>query len=202
MERDMQRLWSIVAVAVLPAILAAGCDSLQPPERTVSQNPGDYAGERLPGITMAAARQAAVSVLKSHFRLDSDASNGAVIRSRPQDSTGRGDSEAPRVGEVLTGRGGRHREIAEIQLAERGNDIMARCQVRVQRLDTAQRRAFAMQRGGDDRPSEMPTNQSPAVSSRAPEEWVNVGRNRELERTILNQIAESLAGQIAASRPK
>ena len=67
-------------------------------------------------------------------------------------------------------------------MAERGPDVQVWCQVQIQRLDTPERTAFASQQhGGDDRPAAM------SAAERG-----TVGRDRQLERIMLDQIAERL----------
>jgi len=197
-ENLTSRLLPVVAL-----IFLLGCDNLAGPARPVPQNPADFSTERLPGVSIATARPAALAAMKEHFRIDTESSTATVLRSRPIESTTRADDEAPRVREVLSGseHRNRRREIAEVQLVERGPGVLVRCQVRVQRLDVAERSAFVPQRSADDRPANLPTERRPATTSLMPEDWVYVGRNRQLERTILDSIAERLAGTIAATRP-
>ena len=184
-------------------VLAAGCDNLAL-ERTRpgGERPADASSTLVPGVRVAEARAVVAQVLREHFRIDAESSTGVMLRSQPSETTAHADNETPRVNEVLSGRSGRRRKVAEVALVERGPDVLVRCRVQVQRLETPERAAFAPQKGGDDRPAEMTTTERGAFQdARAGDEWADVGRDRQLEQTMLDQIAERLAGRTAASQP-
>jgi hypothetical protein len=176
----------------LLCITLTGCDNLAPgPTRSVGDRPADSLSTLLPGTSVASVRAAATQVLKEHFRIDTENSTAVVLRSQPADTTAHADNETPRMNEVLSGRSGRRRQVAEIVLVERGADVVVRCRVQVQRRETPERAAFAPQRSGEDRPAEMTAAERGAITeTRTRDEWVNVGRDRQLERTMLDQIAE------------
>lgn len=177
----------------LPAMLA-GCDGALGPARPARQSLSDFGLLRLPGADLGTVRPIAMNVFKQYYRLDSAASTGVVLRSQPAETDVRGDADSANVREVLSGRQNRRRELAELHVIEDGPDVILRCQVQVQRLDTVERRAFAGSMGGDDRPSETPRpGRTAGRDEVTPEEWVNVGRNRQLEREILDMIAEVAA---------
>ncbi|MBI4580253.1 MAG: hypothetical protein HY718_11160 [Planctomycetes bacterium] len=193
---------------ILLSTIAAslGCDAIGGPVRPTRQTPADFTTLRLPNASAAAVRSVAAAVFKEHFRVDNEASTITVLRSRPTETTAHADAEAPRVREVLSGRSNRRRELAELHVLQEGPDVMLRANVQVQRLDAAERDAFAQQRAADDRPAEQPFEHSSAATARRPEEWVDVGRNRQLEREMLNRIAEQVAGPtttpLSATRPQ
>ncbi|HSW45422.1 MAG TPA: hypothetical protein VLM89_07620 [Phycisphaerae bacterium] len=187
---------SIVAGLALSLSLAGGCGS---PTRSSSlqagpaRATGDYASRRLPDVTLDAIRPVAAQVFRSAYRLDTDRSGGTMLVSRPTEVTDRPQTE--RVRDVL-GRPNRHRRIAILRFNQDGSSVMLQCQVRLERLDTAERAAFARERG-DDRPSDTPIERMGADAPRAREEWVYVNRDRRAETDILDSIVQ----HFAASQP-
>jgi len=171
----------------LTLVLAAGCDS--PPRSSGFQaGPGrssdDSASRWIPNVTLAAARPVAADVFRSEYRLDLDRSSADTLVSRPTELTDSGQGE--RVRDVF-GRPNRHRQIAVLRITQEGTSVMLQCQVRTERLDTAERAAFARERG-DDRPSDTPIDRLGADAPKAREEWVYVRRDRAAESRILDAI--------------
>lgn len=177
----------------------SGCDSLAGPARVSASNAGTGSTRVfLPSVGVGEVRPVALQAFREHFRVDSEASGDNVWISSPADVTGRGESESPRVREVLSGASNRRCHLGELSLTPEGDGVSVRCKVRIQRLDTAERTAFAMERG-DDRPSETPVDRTGGLSTSSRQEWVNVGRDRRLERAILDAIADRLRGAATAS---
>ena len=188
---------------VLCWIALAGCDSIAPSlSRPPSERPEDFSSTLVPGAGSQAARPATVQVLKEHFRIDLENSTALKLRTQPQPTTAQGESDTPGMHEMLIGRPAQRREFAVVELTERGSDTLIRCQVKIERRQRAERRtAFAPQAGGDDRPAERTAAERASMSDvREQDRWVNDGRDRRLEQTILNQIAERL-GRSAGPRP-
>jgi hypothetical protein len=181
--------------------LLAGCDNLAlGPDRSSAERPEDFTSTIVPATPVKAVRPVAVQVFKEHFRFNAANSTDTVLRSFPQDAVGRVEGETPEMREVLTGRNRRRRESAIVELAERGPDVVVRCQVQVQRLAAPQRAAFAPQTTGDDRPAaRTEAERSTAQDTREQDRWVSAGRDRQLERTIVNQIAERLGRPTGAA---
>jgi hypothetical protein len=151
---------------------------------------------------MSATRSVALQVFKEHFRIDSENSTAWALRSQPRDTATHADNETPRMREMLSGRSGRRRHLGVVELIQRGPDVQVRCQVRVERMESVERTAFAPQRGGDDRPSEVSANERASMmDTRTRDKWVSVGRDRQLERDMLNAIAERTEAKTAVAAP-
>jgi hypothetical protein len=170
-------------VGTMIALVAGGCTQRVEQEQS-------FARERFANVPPERAMQVAEQVFRQYFSVDYvDASEGALY-SRPTELSGRGSPE--RVRDLLTRTPNRRREVAELRLVPRGNDVIALCRVQVQRLDTLERRAFAPQTG-DDRPANNPPLGAEAgASARQREDWTEVGRNRTLEQRVLASLRERL----------
>lgn len=192
-------------LALATCLLLGGCDNMiQSSTRSTTQDAMQFSTVRVPGVSAQDARAVATDVFKEHFRVDPSASTATQLVSRPSESTAHADQESAGVREVLSGSSNRRRQIARLQLVERGADVLIRCHVEVQRLDVTERSAFAQQRAADDRPSNQTTDRRSGTQQVKDEDWSNVGRNRQLEREILDAIAERLApvtGGASATQP-
>jgi hypothetical protein len=179
--------------------VSAGCDSLIRSPGPATQEPTEYSSVRLPGVSMDAAHDAAVATMKEHFRLDPAVSTATVLISRPLESEGRADKEPAAVREIISGSSNRHRQVAQIRLVERGADVVARIHVQVQRLDVSERAAFQAPLTGDDRPANVSPQGYGGPRTLTDRDWVNTGRNRQLEQEMADSLAERLAGEVAGS---
>jgi hypothetical protein len=145
----------------------------------------------LVNASLAEVRPAATEAFRQYFRLDRDASTAHTLISVPMEVT---DPETPpRVRDIL-GTPNRFRRVAELYLQQEGGDVLARCRIQIQRLDTAERAAFARQSRNDDRPTETPIDREGAASARRIDEWTDVGRDRQSEQELLTAIETRLAG--------
>ena len=180
-------------------LAAAGCqEGTESSLQTAGPQAGGFASVRLPDVGLGAVRTAGGAAFREHFRVDPAASSDSVLVAKPSDVEGRAEEESARVRDVLAVSRNRRRQLAELHMTQEGRDVQVRCRVIIQRLDTAERAAFAAERG-DDRPGHTPIDRSGPDSPMQREEWVNVGRDRQLERTILMDIQQRLTG--VASRP-
>ncbi|MBP7935929.1 MAG: hypothetical protein KA354_14885 [Phycisphaerae bacterium] len=152
--------------------------------------PGDYATRRIDGLALRDVRPAALRAFRQHFRVDPNASAGDRLVSYPAEITQQAQPE--RLRDMFGGKN-RHRQVAILVLSQEGTSVLAQCQVRNQRLDTAERAAFARETG-DDRPGDTPIERRGASSPIAREEWTPVGRDRTTEAEILDSIVHAVTG--------
>jgi len=187
------RLNALLAIASAGSLLCAlGCSEMES-SSTGSRDfgrPGDFATRRIDGAALRDVRPAALRAFRQHFRVDPNASVGDRLVSYPVEVTEQTKPE--RLRDVLGGKN-RHRQVAVLILAQEGTKVLAQCQVRTQRLDTAERAAFARETG-DDRPGDTPIERRGASSPIAREEWTPVGRDRITEAAILDSIVQAVAG--------
>ncbi len=132
----------LLAVVVLWS--AGGCgESTRSPAGRLTRASGQFASRRIPDMAVDRVRPQAARVFQQHFRIDPALSTGDMLVSRPMETTERVGTG--RVRDVL-GSPNRHRLMATLWISQAGSDVVLQCQVRVERLDTAERAAFALAR--------------------------------------------------------
>jgi hypothetical protein len=82
----------------------------------------------------------------------------------------------------------RMRRRATLIVSPNGDGSVALCEVRVQRLDTADHRAFQQHREFNDVPNSTPIQRDAGVSGAQSETWTEMPRDSKLERDILQII--------------
>lgn len=161
------------------------------------RGPANAASRLLTNIDISAVRPVAERAFREYFQIDPETSSGSVFVSRPVEITEGARPE--RLRDALRPSANRHRQVAELYLIQDGPHVRLRCRVQTQRLDTAERAAFARVRG-DDRPTDTPIDRQGALSSSPQEEWSTVGRDRRVEQAILAAIQSDLAAAIEPER--
>lgn len=86
----------------------------------------------------------------------------------------------------------RRRATLWISPAEPG--AVAKCQVRTQRLDTADHRAFEQQQQFNDLPNSTPIDREAATTTDQNQAWTEMQRDRQMERELL-QVLSSIAAK-------
>ena len=87
------------------------------------------------------------------------------------------------------------RRMASLYIRQEGNACTVMCGVDMQRADTQRHDAFDIQRSITDVPNETPIQQGEGLTRSQRTVWTDLGRDRALERTILQEIARRLTGQ-------
>jgi hypothetical protein len=188
--KQHQRFPSLV-LGTLATLFAGGCTQQVAQEQS-------FARERFLDVPPDQALEAGKQAFRQYFSIDRVDAIEGTIYSRPTELSGRGSPE--RVRDVLTRTPNRRREVAELRLVPRGKDVIAMCRVQIQRLDTSERRAFVSQTG-DDRPANNPPfGPESGASAVQREDWVNIGRNREVEQQVLASLRSRLNPE-AATQP-
>ncbi len=186
----IRRSWTAAVLATM-GLWCAGCGDQVAREQA-------FSNVRIPNVSREQALQAAQLAFRQYFPIDRVDEAEGVFYSRPTEVVEKGRPE--RVRDLLTQTPNRRRQVAEVRVAPRGNDVIASCRVQVQRLDTSERRAFVPQTG-DDRPSvNTPFSTEAGASAPQREDWVDVGRNRDLEQQVLDSIVSRLTTP-AATQP-
>ncbi len=180
----------LTGFGLLAAIGVGGCTA--PGDRSgasAQREATDFASRHLLNVAPAEVESVARRIFMSHFRINPDASTGDTLVSLPTETEGRGQRKSIR--DTLAVSPNRQRQRAELRLRPQGGNVLVLVSVQTQRLDTAERAAFARERG-DDRPTETPIEREGPTSPSAREEWVNIGRDRKLEQQILSEIEQAI----------
>jgi hypothetical protein len=197
----MQSRWltstTLQGVITLAVMILTGCSTTAEMSRTGVNAAGGVSSRRLGGTSAAAVQPVAERVFRQHFKIDAAASGAGLLVAQPQEVTAEMPAEGVR--EVLSGARRRHRYLAELRINQQGEDVLLRCIVQTQRLETSERAAFSTQRG-EDRPTETPIDRMGPSSADNREEWVPSKRDRTLEQEILTAIQQAI--QPATSEAK
>lgn len=182
-----QQWWILVGIGFV--LQAVGCATMgESSGLRAGMRVRDSASRHILNTTVEAVRATAVRVFRQDFRIDPDISTGNVLISRPVELT---DQPRPERVRDMLGSPNRRRQIATLSLSQDGPHVLVQCQVRIQRLDTVERAAFARERG-DDRPTVTPIDRLGATSPNTREEWVSIGRDRKIEARILDAIVQQV----------
>jgi len=149
----------------------------------------NLASQRYPSTYLNLVRPIAERAFRQYFRVNREKSSANVWISYPAEAQPGQSTE--RLRDVLTTSPNRRRLMAELQIIQKGSDVLALCRVQSQRLETSARAAFAINRDSDQ-PDDTPIDRAGATSANPSEEWVNAGRDRKTERLILDAIANQL----------
>ncbi len=130
-------------------------------------------------------------VLASHgFRVKTVDADSMAIETRPSEKTVRG-SEG-RLRDAVVKMPNRVRRTASLEFTNRSGDLQAWCQVKIERLSTADHRVFAQQRQFDDTPTRTPIDGEGATTAEQNTVWTSAGRDEAMERTILSDIRQRI----------
>ncbi|MBN1490338.1 MAG: hypothetical protein JXA69_10500 [Phycisphaerae bacterium] len=188
------RLRSVVC-ALMVGLVVAGCSQQEMRDRSY----GASSQQRIGNVAYDDTFDAAERVFRSFFSTERADRGEGILVARPIEVDKRGEPVGVR--DTMTMTPSRRRRVAELRLSRSGSDVLAMCQVKLQRLDTSERRAFRPQIG-DDRPSESHPFEAEAGASPSQRElWTDLGRDRELERQVLNALRDRLVREGAPESP-
>jgi hypothetical protein len=180
-------------VMVLAGVLT-GCATDQPGGSHIARTgSANVSTVRLPGVSVEQVAPVARRVFRQSFSIDSEASLPNLWVSRPTEV---GQERPVGVRGALSGARLRHRQIAELQLLPERDSVLVRVQVRLERLETAERQAFARP-DGDDRPTDTPIDRIGPSDTGGREDWLPAGRDRKAEQELLSEIE----AELVATRP-
>lgn len=178
----------------LAVFMMAGCDAN--PRRTDIPRT-NWSRERLDAASSDRAFEAARYALRQWFTIDQASASDGLLTTFPVEFEERGGTGRIRDAAVSYRNRVRHRATVRVMGAE--PDVSVECVVIRERLDTADHRVFAMNRQFDDVNNQTPISGEGATSPSQNEVWTEIGRDRKLERDILNVVRERLSGGPAAA---
>ncbi len=180
------------AVALL-AIVTTGCSDSD--ARVGDRRSGGSGGatpQTYRNVSMDACIDAATIVTRENFGLVRVSAGSGTIEGGPQSFTQRGGTA--RVTDPALKPNYNMRRIGTIWLTEADGGITANCQVRVQRLDTADYRSFRTHDEFNDLPTATPIDGDAGLSADQREAWTELPRDNTMERQILGAIYRRLHG--------
>jgi len=174
--------------------LGGACADLAPAPLQEARTEG-WSQVRLPNVSRQQAFEAGLYAMKQWFRVEEASAGLGQIRSYPEEYTQRGGTE--RIRDRAIGFRNRMRRTATLIVMEEDGGCVARCEVRVQRLDTADHRVFRDNERFTDYPNETPIDTNAGVSTAQSEAWTDLPRDRQREADIL----AVLRGRIEQRQP-
>lgn len=173
----------VVAVG-LCVLLASGCS--EPAATSLN-----FAVREVPRASSGAVWSAAVDAVREHFRIARMDRSAGRIETAPIETQEPGQSS--RAGDML-GAERRVRRLADVRVQEADGGVQVYCKVLVQQYESDERRLFARDKCATDIPSETPADQEGATTAEQNAAWRTRGRDKVLERQILDSILERIGG--------
>jgi len=171
---------------------ATGCSDLESPGSGGGRMTG-WSQTVLPDTPRDAAFDAGVYAMRQWFHLAETVPEEGLVRGATEEYQQEGGTG--RIRDDAVGYRNRMRRTAALVIGERETGCVAKCRVRVQRLDTADHRVFRRNEQFGDVPNETPIDRGAAVSTRQDQVWTDMPRDRALERQILNLLQSRTSGE-------
>lgn len=165
--------------------VAPGCSELDA-DSNVRTTPSHWNRIVLPDTPPDRAFDEAIAAVRQYFpAFDASRTDMRIITPMVEYSQ-RGGTERIRDSAFQTNN--RMRRRATLVVSPNGTGSVALCEVKVQRLDTADHRAFQQHREFNDVPNSTPIERDAGVSGSQSETWTDMPRDSKLERDILQII--------------
>ncbi|MCG8404064.1 MAG: hypothetical protein MI923_02580 [Phycisphaerales bacterium] len=146
---------------------------------------------RLANVAPDVAFDEGINTLKQYFRtVEASPANGR-IESRMVEYDQKGGTG--RIRDETLKYKNRMRRKATLWIDDSETGVVARCQVRVQRLDTSDHRFFRPHNEFDDIPNATPIDRDAGISTDQKEEWTEMPRDVALERELLRILSSRLS---------
>ncbi len=155
---------------------------------------------RLPDTSPERAFEAGLYAMRQLFPIAEASPAKGLIRSAPREYDQKGGTG--RIRDDTVGYRNRMRRTATLLIIERETGCIAKCRVRVQRLDTADHQVFRRNEQFDDVPRETPIDREAGISPSQDQVWTDQPRDRELERQIRNLLRSRVMGEATGSNPQ
>jgi hypothetical protein len=127
---------------------------------------------------------------KNGFRIKNVDMDSLTIETYPTEQTVRG--QEGRLRDTVVKVPNRVRRTATLEFSTRGGDLQAWCQVKIERLTTADHRVFAQQRQFEDAPTQTPIDREGATTEQQNTVWTSAGRDDSLEQLILSELRDRI----------
>ncbi len=188
-------LWAVLILSYVPA----GCSDSRG-WGLGGENTNGWSSVSLPDVPRQQAFDAGVYAMQQWFRLDEASPEDGLIKSATTEYGQRGGTE--RIRDTLLKYPNRMRRTATLSVESFGSGSMAKCVVRVERLDTADHRVFRDNERFDDYPNETPIERDAGVSAGQDQVWTDMPRDRALERQILDVLRSRVTAAPKDAHPQ
>ncbi len=198
----MKRVWMGAGLVIGFLLAPSGCSDLN--SEGGSRTPTSRWNRiNLPNTPPDAAFDAGVAALRQYFPTVATSRTEGRIDTPMVEYSQRGGTE--RIRDAAVNHNNRMRRKATLIITPSGDGCFAICEVRVQRMDTADQRAFQQHREFSDVPNQTPIQRDAGVSGEQSESWTEMPRDAKLERDILQIVfnrvnARDEAGAVPGAR--
>ncbi|MCB9851578.1 MAG: hypothetical protein H6819_00670 [Phycisphaerales bacterium] len=186
-----RRGWIPSLIIAGVALVATGCSNSGSgvADRRTS---GGATPQTFRNVSMDSCMDAATIVIRENFGAVRTSATTGTIEGGPQSFTQRGGTA--RVTDPALKPTYKMRRFGTIWLTQGDGGVIANCQVRVQRLDTTDYRAFRTHDEFNDLPTATPIDSDAGLRADQQEVWTDLPRDSEMERQILGAIYRRLHG--------
>ncbi len=178
-------------------LFVAGCESSEIRRTDIPRT--DWSRESVPAAPKESAFDAAKYAVSQWFTIELAQPQDGLITTYPVEYTERGGTG--RFRDPVLKYPNRMRRKAIVRVNQAGEQASIDCVVITERLDTSDYRVFAQNRQFDDVNNQTPIQGDAATSARQNEVWTEVGRDRGIERQILNVARDRLRGETSPVPP-
>ncbi|MCA9256269.1 MAG: hypothetical protein KDA33_11565 [Phycisphaerales bacterium] len=183
--------WSTPLLAAGLALVVSGCSGSNSGVND-RRATGGATPQTFRNVNMDDCLEAATVVVRDQFGTVRVSASAGTIEGGPQSFTQRGGTA--RVTDATLKPTYKMRRIGSIWLAPAEGGVTANCQVRVQRLDTTDYRAFRTHDEFNDLPTATPIDSDAGLRADQQEVWTELQRDSTMERQILGAIYRRLHG--------
>lgn len=183
--------WTSSLLMASVSLFATGCSNLNtgvPDRRTT----GGATPQTFRGVSMDDCLDASAVVIRENFGAVRVSATTGTVDGGPQNFTQRGGTA--RVTDAALKPRYKMRRFGTIWLTQGEGGVTANCQVRVQRLDTTDYRAFRTHDEFNDLPTATPIDGDAGLRADQQEVWTDLPRDSTMERQILGAIYRRLHG--------
>jgi hypothetical protein len=193
----MRRAGWVLAIAGMAA--QAGCSSADSAPTPRIRTEG-WSSLRLVNTSRADAYDACLYAMKQWFKVNYASPLDGEVRSATVEYEQRGGTD--RLRDAAIKYKYQMRRTATLIVQDDGGEAVVRCAVQVQRLDTADYRAFSDQNRYVDYPNETPIDTGAGETLSQNQVWTDMPRDRQLEQDILSVVRSRAEGARPATSSK
>lgn len=172
---------TILAACALVLAGAQGCSELS--TSSADRNIGGVTPLKMPTVPTDRAFDAGLIAMRQYFNhVDATRAEGRLTSGWAEYDQKGGTG---RFRDTALNFRNRMRRRATLWISSAESGAVAKCQVRTQRLDTADHRAFQQQQQFNDLPNSTPIDRDAGTTTEQNQAWTDMQRDRQMERELL-----------------